>query len=296
MQQQQFTKWQKIKFLPFYLLSLLPARFLYGISTILYVFAYRLISYRKEVIIQNLNKAFPEYPKQRICAIKSDFYRHLTRLMAEILLLLTMSKRQMRKRLVITNPELLSELYSRHKSILLYAGHVGNWEWLAGLPLFTQHQVMALYQPLSNTYFNNLMRLIRSRFGVQCIPSSRGYRSIIEMTSKGIPSLSILIGDQCPTHESAKYWTTFMNQQTAFFVGAERLTTKGQLIALYPHFTKIKRGRYKVTLIPMQTKSPMPAFRLTEMYAKLLADNIQCQPSLWLWSHRRWKLKPATLS
>ena len=30
-------------------------------------------------------------------------------------------------------------------------------------------------------------------------------------------------------------------------------------------------------------------FALTDLYARMLEDNIHENPALWLWSHKRWK-------
>ena len=37
--------------------------------------------------------------------------------------------------------------------------------------------------------------------------------------------------------------------------------------------------------------SQYPDYQLTERYMRLLEQEIQANPHLWLWTHRRWKHK-----
>ena len=58
-----------------YLLSILPFWLLYRISDFINFILFTLIGYRKEVIITNLKKSFPEKSVQEIKKIQKDFHR-----------------------------------------------------------------------------------------------------------------------------------------------------------------------------------------------------------------------------
>ena len=84
------------------------------------------------------------------------------------------------------------------------------------------------------------------------------------------------------------HWTNFLNQETAFLVGSDKMAKKCNQQLIYPHITQKKKGYYELEfkIIPMNSE-----IEPVETYAKLLEKNIQEQPELWLWSHRRWKRK-----
>ncbi|NME69709.1 lysophospholipid acyltransferase family protein [Flammeovirga aprica] len=283
---------KKIKFFPFYLLSILPIQLLFILSDITYIVIYKCIKYRKDVVSENLKKAFPEKSKQELLNIEKKFYKHFCDLMFESIKTLTINEKSIQKRFQLQNTELIDDLYAQNKSVLLYAAHLGNWEWQAFFPKYLSgHQVTAFYQPLSNKYFDELMQIIRGRMGVLCIPSQKGYKTMMKMKADKKLTFNLMIGDQCPAWNSAKYWTEFLHQKTAFLLGADAISKKSDCAVVYPKCTKIKRGVYKTEFILLDS-SPKNAktFSIVEKYSKVLEQNIKLQPDLWLWSHKRWKL------
>ncbi|WP_281615809.1 lysophospholipid acyltransferase family protein [Flammeovirga sp. SubArs3] len=281
----------KLKFSPFYLLSLLPINVLYIFSDILYVFIFKVFQYRRDIVMDNLIKSFPEKKYREIREIEKRFYHHFCDIMFESIKTLTMNKREIEKRFKIKNPELIQELYHQNKNIVLYSAHLGNWEWCTFLPLFLDHKVTAFYQPLSNKYFDELMKLIRSRLGVLCIPSQNGYKTLLKLKAEKKLTFNLIIGDQSPSHKSSRYWTHFLHRETAFLMGADVISNKNNCAVIYPQCIKVKRGVYETQFIVLD-ESPRESQRhsVIEKYSKALEENINQQPYLWLWSHNRWKL------
>lgn len=135
--------------------------------------------------------------------------------------------------------------------------------------------------------------MIRERFGVRCIPSQKGYRTVLEQQRKGVPVMNCLIGDQSPKASDAKEWCEFMHRRTAFFKGPEKIARKTESVMLFPNFTKTARGRYELRFERVEKKQGLNGdYTFTNGYAELLEKSITRQPEHWLWSHRRWKLSP----
>lgn len=281
----------KIKFSPFYVFTIIPMPVLYVISNILFVLAYHILHYRRDVVYTNLKNSFINKDEKEIRAIEKEFYKYFCDIMLESFKTLTISKKEIGKRFHIKNIELIQKYYDENRSVILYAAHQGNWEWLAFLPLFMPHQGVTFYQPLSNKYFDELMRSIRERFGTICIDSKLGYRKLVDFKQKNILIMNAIIGDQSPSKESGKYWTRFLNQDTAFLVGAARIGTQNNQAFVFPSFTRKKRGRYELEFKPMDMKvENKNGFEIIDEYARLLEETIHKSPEMWLWSHRRWKL------
>jgi KDO2-lipid IV(A) lauroyltransferase len=55
----------------------------------------------------------------------------------------------------------------------------------------------------------------------------------------------------------------------------------------------IKRGYYTYTFVPLveDPKNTQP-HEITEAHVRYLETQIKEKPEYWLWSHRRWKIKP----
>lgn len=278
------------KYLPFYLASLLPTRVLYILSDGGFLVLYYLIRYRREVVYDNLSRSFPEKSPQEIIPISKAFYRHFCDLWIETIKCLTISAKEANYRLRIINPELVTACFERNQSIILLTGHSGNWELLTALPLTVPHQCMAFYQPQSSAYFDGLMKLVRSRFGLLPVESGKGFKSIATRQAAGQLTLTIMVGDQSPTANSGWVWVPFLERETAFMTGAEKIAKKLGLVVLFPHIRKIKRGRYE---LEYQTICPDPAQikpnDIVTSYTDHLEQAIRQAPYNWLWSHKRWK-------
>jgi KDO2-lipid IV(A) lauroyltransferase len=81
-----------------------------------------------------------------------------------------------------------------------------------------------------------------------------------------------------------------MGRETPVFLGTEKLARKLDAAVVFLKIRKIKRGRYEVE-IELICESPegLPPYEITNRHVRVLEDLIREEPSLWLWSHRRWK-------
>ena len=53
---------------------------------------------------------------------------------------------------------------------------------------------------------------------------------------------------------------------------------------------RVKRGYYRLSIEKFaDDAAALPEFEATNIYYKLLTDNIRETPELWLWTHKRWK-------
>ncbi len=93
-----------------YPLALLPLRVLYLLSDLAYLILYRIIGYRKEVVMDNLQHAFPEKTDEEIKSICEKFYKSFCDQWIETLKLLAMSDSELQRRMTV-DWEVLDQLY-----------------------------------------------------------------------------------------------------------------------------------------------------------------------------------------
>lgn len=255
-----------------------------------YVLVYYIVGYRKKVVIDNLQKSFPEKSTKEIKSITKKFYQHFCATFMESVKLLTISEKEIKKRFLIKNPELIQKFYDEEKSLILYGAHFGNWEWMTSLPLHVKYQFATFYQKQSSEYFDQFTIMNRSKLGTICVESQSGFKYLITNAKKKVLTMTYVIGDQSPMSKSTKHWVQFLNRETAFLIGADKMAKKLNHGIVYPKVVQPKRGYYELEFIEinMEDEEQTPV----DQFAKLLEDNIKAQPELWLWSHKRWKLKP----
>ncbi len=275
-----------------WIFTLLPLRILYVFSDFIFFFFYYFPGYRRKVVADNLKNSFPEKSREELLEIEKKFYHHLCDLFIETLKLTHINNKQLSKRMPLANPEVLDKLYKEGRDVVAVLGHYGNWEWLLSLPLFTDYQTVSIYKPLQNKYFDKFMQDHRSRNGMILTPMSNIVREIIGLRQKNVRSLFAFINDQIPPKGDIKYWTNFLNQETAVYTGAERIASKYDMSVIFFNIQKIKRGYYHFTVeLLFEHSAGMPEHNITDAHTKRLEESIRARPEFWIWSHRRWKHK-----
>jgi KDO2-lipid IV(A) lauroyltransferase len=190
------------------------------------------------------------------------------------------------------NPEVLNELFERGKSVAGVLGHYGNWEWLSLLPTEINHKVWAIHKPLKNRYFNRMINDLRSKYGVNMVSTGDSFRLLKSEKDAGICTLTYFLADQSPQRSKIKYWTTFLNQDTPVFLGAEQIARKLEMAVVFFDIRKVRRWHYEIEFVVLaENPSEYPKYEVTEKHVRALERRIEADPPWWLWSHRRWKHK-----
>lgn len=272
-------------------LSYFPLGLLYFYSNIVYFLAFNFVRYRRKVVRNNLLTVFPNKSETELKEIEKGFYKHFIDFIFESIKAVSISSKEVLKRTSIKNPELLDRLFSEDKNVIVTCGHYNNWEFYSlSLPKLTPYTTYSIYQPLKNKFYDQILFNSRTRNGMNLI----GTKDIIPFFSATTDEkkMVIIVNDQSPSNLQSAYWNTFLNQETGWNNGPEKLARKYDYTVLFGHSKKIKRGFYEVefTMIAEHPRQLEPG-DITNIYAQLLEKLIQEKPEFWLWSHKRWKHK-----
>ncbi len=272
-------------------ISILPFPVFYFVSDIVFVMVYHLIRYRRKTVTDNLQLVFPEKSSEEIATIRKKFYRHMCDMFLEMIKTISISEKELKKRFTFSNLEELRELESHDKSIIVMCGHYASYEWMLSLQLYgLKHRSYGIYKRIRNKYFDRLIKSIRGRFNAELISTYHATETIRGNQEHGILGNYAMIADQSPKLERAKYWIDFMGIKAPVFEGSDRLARKLDMIVVYLHVEKVKRGHYEASFIPITTdaRNDPPHF-ITRRFIKLLEKQINSAPEYYLWTHKRWK-------
>lgn len=274
--------------------SLLPLSVLHAISdVVIYPLMYYVAGYRKKVVRRNLGRSFPDKSQRELREMEQKFYHRFSDTLVEIVYGYRASAEEMRERVVFENVNLIDDLALRTRGVIVWMGHVGNWEWIAELnrhfadPAMVQYNV---YRQLKNPQADKMIIELRGKRGGECVEKNQLLRKLVALRRSPHPYVLGMLSDQKPSKRSSYVWTQFLQQETAFLDGSEVLAKKFGLSAVYAHITSPKRGYYHVRFeLITDNAQAMPPEWMTKRYAQLLEQNISAQPELWLWTHNRWK-------
>lgn len=271
-----------------YALSLLPFFILYRLSDVVYFLLYYVFGYRKEVVMYNLEIAFPEKSAAEKKAIAGEFYKTLIDTFIESIKMLSMSASFFEKRNTV-DIDVVNKLAAEGKNIQLHSGHQMNWEyanWIFGKNISIPF--IGIYQPIANTAMNKIFFNLRSRYNTKLV-STKEFKTRVHHLFKEQYAIG-LVADQNTAHANGANWLYFFSKPVPFVTGPDKGAIKNKTAVVFVNFIKKKRGHYHFeTKVITEDASVFTEGELTVLYRDFLEEAIRKQPSNYLWSHRRWR-------
>lgn len=273
-----------------WLISILPFRLLYFLSDVAYIFVYKIFGYRKKTVIPNLKLVFPEKSEKEILDLASKFYHHLCDMILESIKSMTISEKELMRRFVPTNIDLIKDLEKKNKSVILMCAHYGSWEWIFITQKYINYKGYAIYKRLSNKYFDRLVKRIRAKYNTYLITNKEAINTLVQTQKDGVLTINGFISDQSPKANKAYYWNNFMDIKVPMHTGAEVLAKKLDMAVVFFRVERKKRGFYELTFETI-TENPKEYkdYEITDIFFKLVEEQIREAPQYYLWTHKRWK-------
>ena len=260
----------------------------------MYLIIYYVVRYRVNIVRRNIYNSFPEKTEKEKREIEKKFYRHFSDLLIESLKMMSMSNEEMLKRMKYIDYEPLVEHYKEGRSVILYTSHFGNWEWLSSFSLHLPKDkpVYQVYKKLTSELSDKIAYKTRIRFGAVNVEMNDLLRKIVMLKKENKLGMFGMISDQSPRRTPNLHFVDFLHQPTSVITGSEHIAKKFNFPVYFVAVQHVKRGHY-ICSFELITDKPQETaeFEITEKYMKLLEKEIQNQPEVWLWSHKRWKHK-----
>jgi Kdo2-lipid IVA lauroyltransferase/acyltransferase len=272
-------------------LSRLPLRALYALTDVIYLLVYHVWRFRRKLSTENVHRSFPDKSAQEVEAIVATSYHNAFDMIAEVLKGADISPDELRQRMRLKNVDLLAPYLGANQPVVLLASHHCNWEWLLQASCLKLNvSVDAVYKPLRVSAIDRFMFAARSRFGGNPIAVKDFLVEVLKRRNSA--RIFALVADQTPPHNEEKHWTRFLNQDTAFFVGADKIARIVRAPVFFVGIERVRRGYYEATL-QLLAKPPYAGegTDIIEAYARAAELHIVRHPADWLWIYRKWKYK-----
>lgn len=274
------------------LLACIPFCVLYVLSDGMFYVLYYLIRYRRKIVRKNLTESFPEKSLPEIKRIEKKFYHFFMDMIMESCKLATLSPAAIRRRMKFRNAEAVNALVRQGKSVAIYLGHYGNWEWVSSMPLWLDKRMSGaqIYRKLSNPNIDRLMLHIRERMGAVCVDMHKTARYINEQIGAGKVCVIGFIADQSPRKRESRHFLHFLHHNAPVLTGTEKIVKHYGFEAFFLNVERPRRGYYEAEFVRLhEHPQSVPDFELTSLYFSRLEQSIVRQPELYLWSHKRFR-------
>lgn len=279
-----------------YVFSVLPRWFkYYVVENLFYFLLCYCFRYRMSVVKKNLRNSFPEKDERELAAIRRRFYRTLAEIFVDTLDLAHLTPAKGRAALRVKGLEEHLKRVEGRDWIAMTA-HYGCWEYCSFWGLYAPTQiVVAVYHPLRSRVMEALYQRLRNGDYATTVSMKESLRFYLRNREHGIRGKNLVMGliaDQNPPRRPDSHWFRFLNQDTIFFDGGEKLALRCHLPVYFVKMDRLSRGRYEMSFEPIYDgEEEVAEHEITERYVRLLESEIRRRPELWIWSHRRWKHK-----
>ena len=288
------------------LLGFLPLRVHYALGRFVSWLAEDVLHYRRDVVIHNLTKCFPDKNVWDLKPIRKGFYRHFGELIAETVWFggCRNAERLRRERLVeVENPEVAARLFEAAPSLVVMYSHCGNWELYGGIesynysdtPLpFNEQNFCVVYLRQSSEMWDEILRdnrfaplkdrehfpgYIESRDLIRYAFSHRDEKKVYNINTDQRPYFS----------STGNLEVDFLGQRVQTMTGAAAMARKLGFAVAYLTMRPDRRGHYLMRYTPIcEDASKMSVQEIMQQYYTLLEKDIREQPENYLWTHQRF--------
>lgn len=267
----------------------------YVVENLIFVLLRYCLRYRMKVVKTNLRNSFPEKDERELAVIRRRFYRTLAEIFVDTINLAGLTPEKGRSLLTVKGLEEQKERVGGRDWIAMTA-HFGCWEYCSFWGLFDPTQiVVAVYHPLRSRIVEAFYQRLRNGDYATTVAMKESLRFYLRNRAGGIGGRNLVMGliaDQNPPRRPDSRWFRFLNQDTIFFDGGEKLALRCQLPVYFVKMERLRRGRYEMSFeLIYDGKEEVAEYEITQRYVRMLEAEIRRRPELWMWSHRRWKHK-----
>ena len=268
----------------------------YVVENLIFVLLYYCLRYRMKVVRTNLRNSFPEKSERELAVLRRKFYHTLAEIFVDTINIAYMNEKKGRTLLAVKNLE--EHVRAVHgRDWIAMTAHFGCWEYcsLWGLLYERSQMVVGVYHPLRSVVMECLYQRLRNNENSMTVSMKESLRFYLRNREKGIDGKNLalgLIADQNPPRRPDSHWFRFLNQDTIFFDGGEKLALRCRLPVYFLKTERLKRGCYQMSFeLIYDGEEEVAEYEITERYVRKLEAMICEHPELWMWSHRRWKHK-----
>ena len=267
----------------------------YVVENLIFVLLRYCLRYRMKVVKTNLRNSFPEKDERELAVIRRRFYRTLAEIFVDTINLAGLTPEKGRSLLTVKGLEEQKERVGGRDWIAMTA-HFGCWEYCSYWGLYERSQMLvAVYHPLRSKVMERLYQRLRNYENSMTVAMKDSLRFYLRNRERGIEGKNLVMGliaDQNPPRRPDSHWFRFLNQDTIFFDGGEKLALRCNLPVYFVRMERLQRGRYQMSFEPIYDGvEEVAEYEITERYVRRLEAMICEHPELWMWSHRRWKHK-----
>ncbi len=256
-------------------------------------FVYSYIPLRRAIVLENLQKAFPEKSLRERKKIARRTYQNFGQTFIEFLRNPARTRKETLERVVFHNKSVLHDALKSGAGAMLMSGHFGNWEMMACAVTALGYPLVVIARPQRNRLVDSMINEYRQAAGIETVSLGMGVRAFLR--ALGQNKFVAILADQDAHREGVFVDFMGMPSSTAPGPAALALKTGAEIVFI----TSVLRpdGKYDAWFEKIETGDLSGVTKeniriITQRHAHKLEEKIRRWPHHWFWMHKRWKTPP----
>ncbi|WP_408955147.1 lysophospholipid acyltransferase family protein [Natroniella sp. ANB-PHB2] len=271
--------------------NLLPPKICYDIFKGIGSLANYLVGSKKERAVNNLKRALA-ISEEKAEGIAKGVFQDAGLKLGEVLCLEAWQEEDFKNRVTVEGFHYFKEAYQQENGVVLFTGHLGNWEILGNYFAALGYPLNALAKNQKNNILNRELLKIRSSRGANVFDIgtkgvARAYKSLL----KG--ELLLILGDQ--DAREAGLFVDFFGQPASTPKGPVVLAQKAGSPILPIYLVREGLNQYRMVIKePIYVSQESDEQELKDKLQQLTSslEGMICEyPKQWGWFYKRWRTK-----
>lgn len=262
-----------------------PAFVRLGLAWFLAFLWFDVLRIRRKVVLDNLRKAFPEWPeKQRLHTARTSL-RHLGLNFIEYSYLPFLKRDNVDRYFEFHGLDVLDDALAKGKGVLLLTLHLGHGDLCAAAMAVRGYPMVMVSKFFKIQWLNDLWFGMRERVGMKFVGPRNSSFQLLRALKNG--SVVIIPLDQFtgpPIGVRTKFFGIETGTAAGFAIMADR--SKAPVISVYT--VRKPDGRHSLHFV-REMKEQGTAERVTQSFNDELESFVRLYPDQWMWLHKRWK-------
>lgn len=244
---------------------------------------------RRDVVLNNIEIAFPEMSYRERVRLGRKSLRHLALNAVEYSFLPWLNRKNYEDHFEFHGTEILEDALKRGHGVLILTCHLGHGDMAcAGLSL-RGYPIVMVSKFFKVKWLNDLWFGMRERLGTKFVPPRDSSYALLKALKRG--SATIIPLDQF-TGPPIGVRTTFFGRETGTAAGLSVMAERSKAPVISAYTVRLPNGKHAIYFLremPVRLSDDETAEQITQRFNDELESMIRLEPSQWMWIHKRWK-------